>query len=211
MSMHLNSLYIRKYNLYVFLLLLIYIFFYSISVVFFSDYLSNTVFVDGVNWYEFIISIVSGEVLFSDVRASWGGLAFYTVFYLLGGVYAIILVNFVVVLYSMTKVSFSMTLPVIFLPFYLLCMLLPSKDILVLLLTIVFFLSIFNKQFKIALLLSLLIFLVRDAYGIVAFGLTALFYMNWNTKFLLWLILIFCFLMDYFLNLYRRLYRIIHF
>jgi hypothetical protein len=163
---------------------------YFIFLFLFPGEFTNTVFVDGVTWLQFIQSILSGDVDIYEIRSSHGMILFYAVVYYLGGVFSIFLINVLIIEYSITKYMPSLLILFLILPFYLINSFLPSKDILVLFLLIFYSSFVIKRQYLFAIMIALLSFAIRDAFGILLIALTFIFYFRLNTRIILLCILV---------------------
>ena len=138
--------------------------YYLLAFIFASSF-TNNVFVDGVNYLELISMLSSGLESFGDLRSSQ--LLFYIYYVLYPYFFLILLFNLVIVSVAFSFSNTSLLVFIIYAPFFVLSSILPSKDILVFGLLVVYMLILFRGYIFSSVIVSIFTFFVRDAMGLV--------------------------------------------
>ncbi|WP_027849709.1 hypothetical protein [Marinospirillum minutulum] len=165
-----------------FLVFIVFVVLY-IVVIYFEEFFTNNVFVDGVNWYFIVKDLSFGLISYEEIRSSW------LLFFIYELLYDELLVltflfNSLFVVFSFRILRIHLVVAFLFLPFFIINLPLPSKDILVLLFfcSYIFFLSK-REHFK-CVLVSLAVLFVRDAAGVFLFMFVFVSYFNVSLRFL---------------------------
>lgn len=162
-----------------FLAYLFCVLFYSLLVIlydFTSFGITNLVFVDGVNWTLFVRDISNGIYDLSDIRSS--ELFLYTnyILYFIGGTLLVFLFNISIL--SNLFLRSSSPLLILFIPFYVTCSFLVSKDILVLVCTLAYFYFLVRNKTIYLFIVSVISFYIRDGFGFFLLLFTVINYLN---------------------------------
>ncbi|WP_392386209.1 hypothetical protein [Marinomonas primoryensis] len=184
-------------NIIFFMVFLVHIFVYILISVFYKNSFTNVIFVDGKVWYDFILSIIDGDYDFSSVRSSSGLIAYYIFLVFLGGWIGVVFTNFMALYFYYTLSNINL-LSYLFFPFYFICFLFPSKDLIVILPLYLFFISLFKNNVILSFFLVGVVFLIRDAFGMVLLLYLLIYILKFNFRFVLSV----SFLLAYFLDSY---------
>ncbi|MDP3332194.1 MAG: hypothetical protein Q8S55_09455, partial [Methylococcaceae bacterium] len=119
---------------------------------------SNWVVPDGVTLHEAAIQFTSGLLNADDLQPGWGAFVFYYPSKWVG-VAAYFLINLACLLVVGRRLGF---VSILLFPYFIVAMALPSKDILILLVSLIFMIYLVNGRWFIALLIALLSYFIRD-------------------------------------------------
>ena len=162
----------------------------------FSLPITNILFVDGLNWFQFVANR-NFIADFDAIKSSHLFLAFYFLLYSVGGLSLIYLFNLAYFLTFFSRVSLILIL--LFSPFYIVNLYLPSKDLLLLFPLLAYVNLLFSKKYSHALFLSIIIFFIRDGFGLLLFVLAIFSYYNTLNKKALFFLIAFFILLDFFM------------
>ncbi|MDO9204846.1 hypothetical protein [Methylotenera sp.] len=124
---------------------------------------SNWVVPDGVTLHEAAIQFTSGLLNTDDLQPGWGAFAFYYPSKWVGEV-AYFLINLACLLVVGRRLGF---VSILFFPYFIVAMALPSKDILILFVSLIFMIHLIDGRWFIALLIALLSYFIRDGSAFV--------------------------------------------
>ncbi|MDP1766806.1 MAG: hypothetical protein Q8K83_07905 [Methylotenera sp.] len=123
-----------------------------------SDVFSNWVVSDGVTLHEAATEFASGLISVDELQAGWGAFVFYYPSKWVG-VAAYFFINLACLLAVGRRLGFA---SILLFPYFIVAMALPSKDILILLVSLIFMIYLINGRWFIALLIALLSYFIRD-------------------------------------------------
>ena len=147
----------------------------------------STLFIpDGIIWLEQIYSLFEEENYFSSIFYSQlnRGNAFLLLFYSIPlklSIYTVFVVNLLLINFIVFHLYYKLNVKRAYLiyflvPYFWLAISVPSKDILVLLITYLVINEILLKRFLTALILSIMCLFVRDGYGVVILGFVCMYW-----------------------------------
>lgn len=134
--------------------------FYILQILF-SDHLgifSIWVIPDGVTLHGATVQFFSGIINPDELQPGWGAFVFYYPSKWVGFAFYFV-INLMCLLIIAKRLGFT---PIILFPYFIVAMALPSKDILILFLSLFFMVSLFNGRWLIALSIASLSYLIRD-------------------------------------------------
>lgn len=190
--------------------ILLFLFFASVAIFYYLSAnglnflgFGNLVFVDGFTWQTIIDETMRGGLEgLTDIRSSWLIFLIYYPFLLIHKPIFVILLNSFLLSISANLCRFRLAcIPLIFAtPFFILNSLLPNKEVLSLLLAILFFSALSKNNLNLALFIAITQVFVRDGVGYAFVLVVILYRLNLLNKSIIVINLFFLALMDSYLN-----------
>lgn len=167
-------------------------------------YFKNIIFSDGIGYLQLIrdVLIYNTKSIF-DIKAAWLLLIIYFLPVFVFGTLGAILLNSYLLYKSFqlnVNKEFNFIYILLFIPFFLISSLLPNKEILTLFFSILYIKFIYDRNFFIALIIGLIVFLIRDGQGILLILTSVILFLKIPIRFGLLLLLIVSICIDYFLK-----------